>query len=102
MLFRPNQKAQKVYNRAEKEKQAMIEAQAKKDQDAAKLLEIQKSMEALEKAEEEKRQKNVAHQKKINNGIATALMAFEMNESTARMLVGAIAKGEVANVFIKY
>jgi len=89
-------------DRAEKEKQAMIEAQAKKDREAAEALRIEQVRIAAEKEAEEKRQKNVAYQKKINNNIVFALMAFDMNESTARILVGAIAKGRISNVFIKY
>ena len=90
-------------DRAEKEKQAMIEAQAKKDRDAAKLLEIQKSMEALEKAEEEKRQKDAAHQKKINNEAWASLQHIAgVGDTLAEKIVKAIAQGRVANVFIKY
>jgi len=53
-------------------------------------------------AEEEKRQKNVAHQKRINNEAVESFMALMVEETTARALVMAIAKGQIANVFIKY
>ena len=80
----------------------ILEAQKIKDQEAKNIAKIRKAQISHEKAEEEKRQKNVEHHRKINNGIVTALMTFNMAETTARMLVGAIAKGQIANVFIKY
>lgn len=55
-----------------------------------------------EKAEEEKRQKNVAHQKRINNEAVESLRAIRVNEELAIGIIKAIAKGQIANVFIKY
>ena len=90
-------------DRAEKEKQAMIEAQAKKDREAAELAAKEQARIAAEKAEEEKRQKNVAHQKKINNEAYASLQRIPgVDDIVAEKIVKAIAKGQVANVFIRY
>ena len=58
---------------------------------------------AAEKAEEEKRQKNVAHQKMINReAMASLLHIAGIDESKAKAIIMAIANGKIANVFIKY
>jgi len=79
-----------------------IDARIKKEMEAEVALMNERARIAAEKAEEEKRQKNVAHQKKINNEAVSSFMALMVEETTARALVSAIAKCQIANVFIKY
>ena len=56
-----------------------------------------------EKAEEVKRQANVAHQKKINREAMASLMLLPgIDEPKAKAIVTAIVSGKIANVFIKY
>jgi hypothetical protein len=89
-------------DRAAEEKRAMIEAQAKKDREADELAAKEKARIDAEKAEEEKRQKNVAHQKKINNEALNSLVNIDINLADAKRIVEAIIKGKIANVFIQY
>jgi hypothetical protein len=58
--------------------------------------------EVLAKVQAEKRQKNVAHQKRINSHAIAALTHFGVDIITATKIIEAIAKGQIANVFIKY
>lgn len=89
-------------DRAEKEKQAMIAAQAKKDQEASDAAAKEQARIEAEKAEEEKRKKNVAHQKRVNNEAIDSLLALGFSQPDARLIVEAIINRKIANVFIKY
>ena len=82
---------------------AIKDAQDKKDREAAELAAKEQARIAAEKAEEEKRQKNVAHQKMINReAMASLLHIAGIDESKAKAIIMAIANGKIANVFIKY
>lgn len=89
-------------DRADAQLKALIEIQEKKDHEASELKAKELVRIAAEKAEEEKRQKNVAHQKKVNNESLNALVAIDINLADAKRIIKAIIKGQIANVFIKY
>jgi hypothetical protein len=87
--------------------QAEREADVKVEREAREKLE----REAREMAEAEKvaraelaaREKNTAHRKEINNAAVADVLKIEgMNPATAKAVVVAIAKGNVANVSISY
>ena len=96
---------------AERRRLADIQAEkdkaekARKDMIAAQEEEARKQAEAAakEKAEEEKRQKNAAHQKRIKNEAWVSLQYIEgITPELAKKIVLAIDAGKVTNVFIKY
>lgn len=90
-------------DKAEAEKKAMIEVHAKKDREAAELAAKEQARIAAEKAEEKERQENVAHQKRVNNeAIGCLIQSAGVDEPVAKRVLVAIAKGQIANVFIRY
>ena len=55
-----------------------------------------------EKAIEEKRAANKAHQKKINNEILSGLVTLGCSEQTGQDIIKAIVKGQIKNISINY
>lgn len=85
------------------------EEKAKADQAAAveaerKRIELEQAQrEAEEKAAEEARAADLKHRKKINNAVLEAMKkASEITDDQAKMIIQAIAKGQVPHVEIKY
>lgn len=78
--------------RAEREKQAAIDAERKRQADQAE----------AERLETEAREKNKAHAKKINNEALDDLVDIGLSPELAKAVVVAIAKGSVRNVKINY
>lgn len=78
--------------KAERDQQAAIEAERLRvAQEAAKA-----------KAAEDKRARNVAHRKAINNEALADLVAAGLTEEVGKLVIGAIAKGAVRHISVRY
>jgi hypothetical protein len=59
--------------------------------------------EESEKAEEEKRRAaDLEHRKSINNKVLSSLVLLGIDDVTSKKIIGAIVKGEIPNVTLKY
>ncbi|HFK3155229.1 TPA: cell envelope biogenesis protein TolA [Citrobacter sedlakii] len=102
--------AKEALDRAEREKQEAIEAERKKAQEEADR--IRREAEAKEAArlaeekrikdEEERRAKDKAHRKEVNNKILSDLLKAGASEEVAKNIITAIVKGEVFATRITY
>ena len=109
--IRREREAKEAQERAEREKIA-AEERAKLEQEQAvkaeqerhrKEMEAQKAKEEAERKAAEKKAANKQHRAKINNNIVLDLFNHVgIPETTAKMLVEAIAKGKIRNVTINY
>jgi hypothetical protein len=88
--------------KAEAEKQAIIQAQKEKDRKEAERSAAEEKRIPAEKAGQEKRQANKEHQRKINAAAKSSIMALGFECESAENLVAAIAKGQISNVTINY
>ncbi|MEQ5315712.1 cell envelope biogenesis protein TolA [Providencia vermicola] len=98
-IQRAEQEAKEAQVRAEREKQAAIEAERKKQADieAARLAE-----EECKRQEDARRQADKKHQKEINNQAMQDLIDAGIPEECAKSCIIAIAKNLVSNVKIHY
>ncbi|EAA8821860.1 cell envelope biogenesis protein TolA [Salmonella enterica subsp. enterica serovar Tennessee] len=102
--------AKEALDRAEREKQEAIEAERKKAQEEADR--IRREAEAKEAArlaeekrikdEEERRAKDKAHRKEVNNKILSDMLKAGASEEVAKNIITAIVKGEVFATRITY
>src|SRR5690606_40558942 len=79
-------------NKAEADKQEAIEAERKRQADQLE----------RERIEEEKRAKNKAHAKTINNQVLEDMVRAGCSEECAKLIITAIARGQVRNTTINY
>lgn len=107
---RAEQQRIEALQRAEAEKQQAIEAEQRKAKEeadrikaAADLKELNRLAEEKRIADEaEKRAKDVAHRKTVNNQALADLVAAGVPEDCAKKCITAIAKGEVSAIRITY
>lgn len=97
MAARAAEQARKeAEEKAERERQALIEAQERKERERIEA-------ERKAQAEAEKKARNKAHRRKINNAALAALQdAGNMGEPQAKIVLTAIASGEIPYVSINY
>lgn len=90
--------------KAAEERQRIAEESAKRQaKEAARQERIRIEREqAAAKAEQERIAANKAHRRKINHEVLNGLVMFGLDEGTAKALIEAIAKSEIANVTINY
>ena len=86
----------------EREKQAEIDRQNAVEQERLRIEREQAAKEAADRKAEEVRLANVEHMRSINNAILSKLCEIGLDESQAKAVISAIAKGQVPHVSIKY
>ena len=91
-LAKAEQDRKDALAKAECDKQAAIEAEQARQKREAELL----------AREEEERAKNKAHAKKINNEILADIVAAGCSEECGKLIIAAIARGQVRHTIIKY
>ena len=89
-------------NRIEAEKQAKIDADNAAENARLAQVKLQQDKEAAEAAETARLEANKKHVGKIRGEAKVSIMALGIDEVTAKKVVLAIAKGEIANVSISY
>lgn len=89
---RVERETKEIVERAKREKQEAIEAERRRVEEER----------LAQEAEEKRRQENIEHRKTINNAAKADLEALGVTEEQAEAVVVAIAKGQVANVSIRY
>lgn len=109
-LEKAEREKQEAIERAEKDKRAaeerqrLVEENAKRQaEEAARQERVRIEREqAAAKEEKERIASNKQHRRKINQEALFALTAFGLDEKSAKDLIAAIAKGEIANLSINY
>lgn len=109
-LARAEREKQEAIARAEADKKAAEERQRLTEENANRQAEEAARRErariereqAAAKAEQERIAANKAHRRKINHEVLNGLVMFGLDEGTAKALIEAIAKSEIANVTINY
>ena len=86
----------------EREKQAEIDRKNAVDQERLRIEREQAAKEEADRKAEEARLANVEHMRSINQEILNKLCAIGLDESQAKAVINAIAKGQVPHVSIKY
>ena len=82
---------------------AAVEAERRRAEDAARLVRIAAEREAAAIAEaDRKRAANIAHQRRINATALNALILIGVPEDMGKIVLAAIAKGEIPAVRIEY
>ncbi|WP_447879791.1 cell envelope biogenesis protein TolA [Serratia fonticola] len=95
---------------AERDKQAAIEAEQRRAKEEAERIKVEAEQKELARLAEEKRiadeankrAKDVAHRKTVNNKALADLVAAGVPEDCAKKCITAIAKGEVSAIRITY
>ncbi len=82
-------------DKADAEKQAIIQAQQEKERKEAERI-------AAEKSANEKRMADLEHRKTINNSAKSGIMALGFSCEAAEKLIVAIAKGQINHITINY
>ena len=109
-LAKAEREKQEAIARAEAEKKAAEERQRIAEENAKRQAEEAARQEririereqAAAKAEQERIAANKTHRRKINHEVLNGLVMFGLDEGTAKALIEAIAKGEVAHCSINY
>lgn len=109
-IQRAEREKQEAIARAEAEKKAAEDRQRIAEENAKRQTEeaVKKERiriereQAAAKAEQERIAANKAHRRKINHDVLNGLVMFGLDEDTAKALIEAIAKSEIANVTINY
>ena len=86
----------------EREKQAEIDRKNAIEQERLRIEREQAAKEEADRKAEEARLANVEHMRSINNAILSKLCEIGLDESQAKAVISAIAKGQVPHVSIKY
>ncbi|MEG2271506.1 MAG: hypothetical protein RSC05_04475 [Acinetobacter sp.] len=86
----------------EREKQAEIDRKNAIEQERLRIEREQADKEESDRKAEEARLANVEHMRSINNAILSKLCEIDLDESQAKAVISAIAKGQVPHVSIKY
>ena len=86
----------------EREKQAEIDRQNAVEQERLRIEREQAAKEQADRKAEEARLANVEHMRSINNAILSKLCEIGLDESQAKAVISATAKGQVPHVSIKY
>lgn len=97
---RAERESQEAARRAEQEKQAAIEAERRRQAEEA-----QRQQQEAERIQREAETKaaNIEHRKQVNNAALIDLMAHAgLDESQAKAVICAVAKGQIAHLHINY
>jgi len=88
--------------RQEAAEQAKAQAEHDAEQRLQRIERDRLQKEAEEKAEIERRERDVSHKREVNRKIVSALAKHDVDETLAKFIVTAIAKGEIPNLKINY
>lgn len=89
-------------DRIKAQEQAKLDAERAAEQARVAEIERQKREEAQLKVEQEAREANKAHCRKVNTDAKNALQALGLDNMVAKSVIEAIAKGMIPNVTINY
>lgn len=84
--------------RADARAQALREAES----NAARVEQIRINAEMMQKREDQARENDTNHRRDVNRKIVAALAQYNVDETLAKFIVTAIAKGEIPNLKINY